>query len=88
MSKQKHLEEPPPLPDVPIQIECLYSPAEAGRYLRMTERMVYRRLDSGAIGHVKIGRTRYIKGAQILAFMSDNEVDPRPAHLRPRLGEV
>ena len=50
--------------------------------------MVMRRLDTGAIGHVKVGRKRLIRGRQILAFMDENEMDPLPANQRPRLADV
>ena len=54
----------------------------------MSERMMMRRLDSGAIGHVKVGRKRFIRGSQILAFMDEHAMEPLPANMRPRLGDV
>jgi excisionase family DNA binding protein len=88
MAGKKHLDRVPSLPEVPLQLDCLYTPEEAAPYLRMTERMVYRRLDSKALGCTRIGQTRFIRGTQILAFMDENAEDPRPPHLRPRLHEV
>lgn len=80
--------ESPEPPDKPLLLECLYDPVQAGRYLGMSERMMHRRLDSGAIGHVKVGRKRLIRGAQILAFMNEHEMDALPANMRPRLADV
>jgi hypothetical protein len=80
--------DPPEQPDKPLLLECLYTPEQAGRYLNMSERMMMRRLDSGSIGHVKVGRVRYISGGQIVSFISENSVEPLPDHLRPRLAEV
>jgi excisionase family DNA binding protein len=69
----------------PLDISKLYSPVEAAPYLHMSVRMVVRRLDARHIGHVKIGRKRFISGAQILAYFGEHTEDPRPEHMRPSL---
>ena len=75
-------------PDKPLELDRLYDPVQAGRYLGMSERMMKRRLDAGAIGNVQVGRKRMIRGRQIIAFMDEHEVDPLPANQRPRLSDV
>lgn len=73
-------------PEVPpVRLDWLYAPEEAAPYLRMSLRQVTRRLDAGHLGYTKIGRKRYISGAQIAAYMGEHAVDPRPPHMRPNL---
>ena len=80
-------EQTPDLPDKPVDINATYTPEEAGEHLRMSLRMVKRRLDNGSLGYVKIGRRRFVNGRQILAYLAEHEVDPLPERLRPSLGD-
>jgi excisionase family DNA binding protein len=77
----------PERPDEPLDVNALYTQQEAAQYLRMSLRMVRRRLDTGHLGKIPIGRRRMITGRAILDYIEENEVVALPRHRRLDLNE-
>lgn len=62
-----------------VMAEGLMDVAEAGEFLGVSRMTLYRLMDAGKLGYVKIGRARRIPKRALVELAEQNWIGPQPA---------